>query len=283
LGYKDETLAVIAPLNGTPAERAGVRAGDLILKIEDQDTLDISLPEAVDLIRGPKGSTVKLTLLHEGDQESYEAPIIRDTILVPSVELEMVEASGDKKLAHLKLMRFGERTSEEWHRAVGQLVRECRRPSDCGVILDLRNNPGGLLTGSVFIGSEFLKSGVVVIQESADGTKEKYSVDRQGQLLDVPLVVLVNQGSASASEIVAGALQEKNRAEVVGEPTFGKGTIQEAQDFDGGAGLHVTVARWLLPSGQSVEEKGIAPDYLVEDDYETEIDEPLEKAKELLR
>lgn len=280
LGYKNGNLAVIAPLSGMPAERAGVRAGDLILKIEDKETTEVTLPEAVRLIRGPAGTTIKLTLLHEGESQPYEALITRETILIPSVEVEFKDG-----VAHLKLMRFGERTNEEWERAVGEIVSRCQgiNVSMChGVVLDLRNNPGGYLAGSVFIASEFLDSGVVVIQEHADGRRETFSVNRQGKLTTLPLTILVNQGSASASEIVAGALQEHGRAKVVGEPTFGKGTIQEAQDLEGGSGLHVTTARWLLPSGKSIDKDGLIPDNQIKDNPETEEDEQLEKAISLL-
>ncbi len=276
LGYIDEQLAVIAPLSGMPAEKAGVKAGDLILKVDEKETIDMTLPEAVSLIRGPKGTTVKLTLLHKGEKEPYVAEIVRATIIVPSVEVVFLE----EDIAHLKLMRFGERTSDEWAKAVTQILT--RQPTVKGIILDLRNNPGGYLSGSVFIASEFLSSGVVVKQEDAAGNQESYAVDRQGVLLHQPLVVLVNQGSASASEIVAGALQDHKRAKIVGEKTFGKGTIQEAEDLPGGAGLHITTARWLLPSGKSIDNEGIIPDNQIEDDPTTEEDEQLREAVKTL-
>ncbi len=279
LGYKDGILAVIAPLSGMPAEKAGVRAGDLILKIEDQETTEVSLPEAVNLIRGPKGTTIKLTLQHDGESDSYEAAIVRDTIVVPSVEVEIQDAEGGRTVAHLKLTRFGERTDQEWQEAVSKILTS--RPD--GVILDLRNNPGGYLSGAVFIASEFLSQGVVVQQESADGHRETFSVNRRGSLLTFPLVVLVNEGSASASEIVAGALMELDRAKLVGKTTFGKGTIQEAQDLPGGTGLHITTARWLLPSGESIDKKGVTPDFEVDLDPEKpEEDVQLKKAVEIL-
>lgn len=276
LGYIDEQLAVIAPLSGMPAEKAGVKAGDLILKVDERETTDMTLPEAVSLIRGPKGTTVKLTLLHQGEKEPYVAEIIRSTIIVPSVEVVFLE----ENIAHLKLMRFGERTSDEWATAVNQILTH--QPIVKGVILDLRNNPGGYLSGSVFIASEFLSSGTVVKQEDAAGNQESYSVDRQGMLFYQPLVVLVNQGSASASEIVAGVLQEYKRAKIVGDKTFGKGTIQEAEDLPGGAGLHITTARWLLPSGESIDNNGVIPDNQVADDPTTEEDEQLQEAIKIL-
>jgi carboxyl-terminal processing protease len=281
LGYKDGNLAVMAPLSGMPAEKAGVQAGDLILKIEDRETAGISLPEAVNLIRGSTGTPIKLTLQHEGQEEPYEVTIIRETIVIPSVEVEFKEAENGQKVAQLKLMRFGERTNQEWQEAVNKILSS--QPPVAGVILDLRNNPGGYLSGSVFIASEFISSGVVVQQESADGRRETFSVDRKGRLLEVPLVVLVNKGSASASEIVAGALSEYHRAKLVGETTFGKGTIQEAEDLPGGTGLHITTARWLLPSGESIDKKGVIPDFEVKLDPEKpDEDFQLEKAMELV-
>lgn len=279
LGYKDDQLAVIAPLKGTPADKAGVKAGDLILKIEEEATVGLSLDEAVERIRGPKGSKVKLTLLHSGEKDSYEVEIVRDTIIVLSVEVDFL-SSNNQTIAHLKLMKFGDRTADEWEKAVNQILDH--QPQVDGVILDLRNNPGGYLTGSVFIASEFLSSGIIVQQEQANGFKETYSVDRQGQLLSQPLVILINEGSASASEIVAGSLRDYQRAEIVGTKSFGKGTIQEAEDLPGGAGLHITTARWLLPSGESVDEIGLKPDIEIKDNPETETDEELDKAVETL-
>ena len=285
LGYKENQLAVIAPLVDTPAYRAGVKAGDLILKINDESTTEISIDEAMKKIRGPKGTKVKLTLMHSGEKEPYEVELVRDTIIVHSVEVEFpkIENCQSKSencvVAHLKLLKFGDRTADEWNEAVSKIINY--QPSVSGIILDLRNNPGGYLNGSIFIASEFLASGVVVQQEQADGTKETFSVNRQGRLLKQPLVVLINEGSASASEIVAGALKDHQRAIIVGTKSFGKGTVQEAEDLPGGAGLHITTARWLLPNGESIDKKGITPDNEIKDDPKTEKDEQLEKAIEI--
>ncbi|MFC1727805.1 S41 family peptidase [Patescibacteria group bacterium] len=285
IGYKDGVLAVIAPLPATPAEKAGIRAGDFVLMIDDQETMEISLPEAVSLIRGPKDSQVVLTVLHEGDQDTQEITIERGTILVPSVELEFLTSSLGK-VAHLKLMRFGDRTNGEWFEAVREIRKQCLvgvEDNLCfGVILDLRNNPGGYLLGAPPVISEFVGSGVALVQEDASGVKTAYNVTGNGQLLSFPLVILTNQGSASASEIVAGALQESDRAKIVGMKTFGKGSIQEAEGLSGGSGIHITTARWLLPSEKSVDKEGLIPDIEVEQNWETEIDEQLEKAKQLL-
>ncbi len=289
LGYKDDQLAVIAPLEGMPAEKAGVKAGDLILRIVDDkkkidvETTGISLPEAVTLIRGPRGSAVRLTFQREGVEKPFEVELKRETIVVKSVELKFIE-QANQKAAHLKLIRFGERTSQEWEEAVREIKNyKTQNPNFAGVILDLRNNPGGFLSGSVYIASEFLGNGVVVQQDKGEGEKETYSVNRQGSLISDPLVVLINKGSASASEIVAGTLQERKRAKLVGEKSFGKGTIQEAQDLKAGAGIHITVARWLLPSDRSIDKEGVTPDFEVKMDERDETKDPqLEKAVQML-
>lgn len=281
LGYRDSTLAVVAPIANSPAEKAGVKAGDLILNIKDEkkkvdtDTRNMTLPTAVTHIRGDKGSPVILTLLREGGAKSFEVTIVRDEIVVPTVELKFIEKSG-KKIAHLELHKFGGRTDKEWLAKVSEIISA--RPA--GLVLDLRNNPGGYLDGAVFVTSEFLQSGVVVKQEGRSNS-ETYSVDRKGNLTSIPLVVLVNKGSASASEITAGALQDSKRASIVGEQSFGKGTVQEVQDLTDGSSLHVTIAKWILPSGRWIGKEGITPDVKVEDDLTTEdIDEQLEKAVE---
>lgn len=281
----DKKVSVIAPLSETPAEKAGIKAGDVIIKIIDENakidklTEGLSLPEAVDLIRGPKGTTVKL-LLARGVEETFEVALRRDIIVVKSVELAFKQNSRGKTVAVIELSRFGDKTEEEWNKAVVRIKQERNL---AGVILDMRNNPGGYLEGSVFIGSEFINGGVIVKQDDGSGKVQDYEVNRKGNLIKEPLVVLINGGSASAAEIVAGALQEKGRAKVVGEKSFGKGTIQQAEDLDGGAGLHITIARWLLPSGKSIDKEGVKPDYEVKNDEKDQTkDAQLEKALELL-
>ena len=279
LGYRDSTLAVVAPIANSPAERAGVKAGDLILHIKDEkkevdlDTRGMTLPTAVTHIRGEKGTSVILTLFRDGGEKSFDVTITRDEIVVPSVELKFIEKNG-KKIAHLELHKFGGRTDKEWLAKVAEIVSA--RPS--GVVLDLRNNPGGYLDGAVFVTSEFLTTGTVVKQEGRKNS-ETYSVDRKGNLTTIPLVILVNKGSASASEITAGALQDNKRASIIGEQSFGKGTVQEVQDLSDGSSLHVTVAKWILPSGRWIGKEGITPDVKVEDNLETkDVDEQLDKA-----
>lgn len=286
LGFVDKTLAVMAPLPDNPAIKAGIKAGDLILNIKDEnkgidkDTQGINLAEAMDLIRGKKGQPVTLTILHDGENEPKEIKIIRDTINVPSVELKWRE-----NVAILQVSRFGEKTKEEWNKAVAEIIGRKQRGQLEGVVLDLRNNPGGYLRGAVELASEFIRDGVIVQQQGKEET-EKFEAVGGGRLVGTKLVVLVNQGSASASEILAGALRERTGAKLVGEKTFGKGTVQEPQELTGGAGLHVTIAKWLLPSGKNIHKEGLMPD--VEVEYESregepEFDNQLDKAIEELK
>lgn len=293
IGFKGSQLAVIAPLEGTPAEKAGVRAGDFIVGIKDEakgidmGTVGITLPDAVEAIRGPAGTAVTLVVTRQGAEEPLELEVVRARIEVPSVELSFVgsETSSGRQVAHLRLLRFGEQTNGEWGKAILNVKAHFSKENDSsskGLILDLRNNPGGFLQGAVFIVSEFIPRGVVVIQEDGRGNRQELTVSGRPRLSDVPLVVLVNGGSASASEIVAGALRDHGRAKVVGEATFGKGTIQEAQELDS-SGLHITTQRWLTPKGVWVNEEGLKPDVQAEDDPETEEDEQLEAAVQLLK
>lgn len=274
---RENQIVVVAPLADTPAERAGVKAGDVIIKIGDQTTDKLTLLEAVKLIRGPKGTKIKLAMWRPSIKSNFEVDLERATVLVKSVQLEF---KGD--IAHVKLMRFGDRTGQELQGAVDQIIIRKAK----GVILDMRNNPGGYLSGAVEVASEFLSSGVVVSQESVGAQKEDYSVTRTGRLTEIPLVLLINQGSASASEIVAGALQNHHRAQIVGEKSFGKGTVQESEDLRGGAGLHITVARWLTPNGNSIDKEGIKPDIEIKNEISDGSVEPkdvqLEKALEIL-
>lgn len=285
LGYKDGVLAVVSPLAGSPALRAGVEAGDLILRVTDtrrnfdQETTNWTLPQAVNEIRGPKGSEVKLTLYRESaEAKPFEVTIKRDEIIVDSVELEFVEAQG-RRFAHLRVNRFGERTKVEWDQAVEKITTA--QPAVAGVVLDLRNNPGGFFDGAIELASEFIEAGIVVSQRGRDDNQRDFNALGGARLAKMPLVVLVNQGSASASEIVAGALRDRLQVQLVGEQTFGKGTVQDRQELSNGAGLHITVARWMLPSGAWIHDDGIKPDVEVKDDRETEADEVLERGLQL--
>lgn len=300
LGLKDGHVIVVAPLKASPAEKAGIKPGDAILKVNDEETIGWTLPQAVTKIRGPRGTRVTLNILHESAQKPADISIVRDTISVPSVETwvkatsEINEISGLKearslksfpgKIAYLRLSRFGDHTNEDWEKAVTDIVRsKTTNGSIKGLVFDLRNNPGGYLEGSVFIASEFIKSGTIVSQMNSNGTKQDFPASGRGSLLDIPLVVLVNKGSASASEIVAGALRDYKRATLVGETTFGKGSVQTPEELRDGSSIHITTGKFLLPKGDFIMKKGVAPDVLVEmNDYDATRDAQLAKAIELL-
>jgi len=291
LGYKDEQLAVMAPLKGMPAEKAGVKAGDLILHIKDvekgidEDTRGMSLPDAVDKIRGEKGKVITLTLYRLGADKTFDVDLARDTILIPSVDLQWLTPEGKAvaddegytgpEVAHLSLYRFGDRTESEWNDAVDQILKQNNLK---GIVLDLRNNPGGYLNGAIFIASEFIDSGLVVKQQGRTQS-EDYSVNRKGRLIGKPLSVVVNGGSASASEIVSGALRDRLGVKLVGDKTFGKGTVQEQEELAGGSGMHITIAKWLLPSGEWIHKEGIPVAVEATDSAETtDVDEVVQAA-----
>lgn len=284
LGYIEGILAVIAPLEDSPADVAGVQAGDLIVNVADEqkgideESAEWSLDKAVDVIRGPKGSPVTLTLVREGATEPLEITINRGEIVVKSAELEFVESNG-KTVAHIQLSRFGERTNGEWDQLVNQIL--VRRPDIAGIVLDMRNNPGGFFDGAIDVASEFIEDGVVVTQKG-QFVEQDFKAQGQARLKNIPIEVLVNRGSASASEIVAGALRDELGAQLIGEKTFGKGTVQDRRELSNGGGLHVTIARWLLPAGDWIHEEGIPVDVEVKDDPETEEDEQLLKAIEVI-
>lgn len=284
LGFVDKTLAVMSPLPGNPAEKAGIKAGDLIVHIKDEekkidkDTNGINLMDAVDYIRGKKGTSVTLTIYHEKDTKPKEITLVRDTINVPSVELTWV--GKNNKIAQFKVNRFGDKTLEEWDKAVDEYISK----KGVGVILDLRNNPGGYLQRAIDLGSEFIANGTIVQQQGVDQT-ENFGVDRKGRLIGVPMVVLVNKGSASAAEILSGALKERLGVKLVGEKTFGKGTVQAVEELPGGAGIHITIAKWNLPSGKNIHKEGIEPDVKVEyvaNEKDAKADNQLDKAIETL-
>ncbi len=284
IGFRGSQLTVISPLPGSPAEAAGVEAGDYIVGIKDElkgvdvGTVGITLPEAVRLIRGSSGTTVTLTLLRGDDENPVVIDIVRASIEVPNIQV--LYLGENEEIAHIKLLKFSEDILDEWDDVVLTLLK---KQDLKGIVLDVRNNPGGFMQRAADIASEFLENGsLIVVQESSDGMRDEYRVDRIGRFRNTRVVVLINQGSASASEILAGALKDNKIAKLVGEPTFGKGTIQESQQVDNGAGLHITIARWLTPSGFWVDEGGLNPDIELEDDSETEEDEQLLKAIEIL-
>jgi carboxyl-terminal processing protease len=284
LGYVDGVLAAVSPLEGTPAFKAGVQPGDLIINVKDEaknideDSSGWSLNKAVDVIRGPKGTPVTLTLVREGVDLPFEVTINRDEIIVESVTLEFVEHLG-KRVAHLKVSRFGERTDAEWNTAVTQILAQ--KNSINGIVLDMRNNPGGFFEGSINLASEFIENGTVVSQKDRL-YQQDFEARGVARLAGIPIEVLVNKGSASASEIVAGALRDQLGAKLIGTQTFGKGTVQDRRELSNGAGIHITVARWMLPGGDWIHDEGIPVDVEVEFNPETEEDEQLLKAIEII-
>jgi carboxyl-terminal processing protease len=285
LGYIEKTVAVVAPLKGMPAELAGVKAGDLIIHVKDElsgldeDTTDWTLQDAVNNIRGERGTTVTLTLFRPEEKvEPIEISIVRDQILIPSVELSFVEHNS-KRVGLVSLSRFGERTNEEWDSVVTEILSQ--KPEVSGILLDMRNNPGGFFDGAIDIASEFIDNDVVVSQQGKF-SKHDYKTKGKARLKDMPLLVLVNRGSASASEIVAGALRDDLGIKLIGEKTFGKGTVQDRRELSGGGGLHVTVAKWILPGGDWIHKEGLSVDVEVKDDATTEEDEVVFKAIEVL-
>ncbi|NTU73372.1 S41 family peptidase [Candidatus Roizmanbacteria bacterium] len=258
LGLKDNRIVIIAPLKDSPAEKAGVKPGDYVVKVDGQSTNGWKLPQAVSKIRGNKGT--KVTITFERNEKTFDLNIVRDQINVSSVDL-----SYEKQIAYLKLSQFGENTNREWDKATTEIANKWDKKEIKGMVLDLRDNPGGYLESAVFTASDFLSQGKLIVrQESTTTENVDYEVERQGKLLNIPLVVLINKGSASASEILSGALRDYGRAKLVGEKSFGKGSVQEALDLNSGAGLHVTVAKWILPKGDWIMGKGIEPSIKVD-------------------
>jgi len=279
LGMKDGILTVIAPLEDSPAAKAGLRAGDKILKVGDKSTADMTIDEAVDIIRGKKGTTVTLTVLHQGDQETKDVTITRETISVKSVRLDFKPGN----IAYLKINKFGDSTSSEFDAATNQIISRDTK----GIIVDLRNNPGGFLDKAVDVASRMIPKGKPVVSE-VDNTGKKDILYTSGgdKLSFIPTVVLINEGSASASEILAGALRDDSGITLIGKKSFGKGSVQELIDLPGNSSVKITVAKWLTPNGDSIMEKGINPDVEVEltqDDFNNNRDPQLDKALEIIK
>lgn len=280
LGIKNGILTIIAPLQGAPAEKAGLRAGDKIVKIDGKNTIDLSIEQAVDLIRGQRGTQVTLTILRSGEQDTRDIKVERNVINVKSVT---AETKGDN-VAYIKITRFGEETSKDFQTALQKAV--AKKPS--GIIIDLRNNPGGYLQSSIDMASKLLpKNDVVVIEESGDKQQKKMYTTGGDIASGFPTVVLINEGSASASEILAGALKDdRSNVTLVGKKSFGKGSVQEFIDMPQGTAIKITVARWLTPSGKQINEEGIHPDVevnLTNEDFDNDRDPQLDKALEILK
>jgi carboxyl-terminal processing protease len=277
LGKKGSYIVVIAPISGFPAEKAGLKAGDLIIKIDDQDATNLNIDEAVTRIRGTEGTTVKLGIIRS-DTEALELSIVRAIITIPSVTSKILEGN----IGYVQISRFADDTVSSFNKIAGDFDAA----NVSGIILDLRNNPGGYLDGAVGVAEAWLKDGQVILEEKRAGiTVKTFRAESTGVLNGVPTVVLINEGSASASEIVAGALKDNNAATIVGVTSFGKGSVQEFSTFSEGDVLKVTVARWYTPAGQNIDKEGIEPDIvqeLTEEDVASSADSQLEAAKSAL-
>ena len=292
IGIRKEILTIIAPLDGTPAAKAGLVAGDKIYSINGETTSGMSVDEAVNKIRGAKGTDVTLTIFKDGAVAAKDIVITRDTIVVKSVKTETLTSTGAKETGQagekkdsdifvLKVSNFNNDTLDLFNKA----VQEALTKNPKGIVLDLRNNPGGYLDTAIEMSSEWVDEGVIVTEKFSDDKKNEYLPRGRARLKDYPTVVLVNGGSASASEIMAGALRDHKKATLVGEKTFGKGSVQTLKDFSDGSSIKVTVAKWLTPNGDSINELGIKPDVevkMTKEDYEAEKDPQTDKALEVL-
>jgi len=278
VGVQNQALTVIAPLDGTPAAKANLRPGDIIAKINDKDTSSMTINEAVKSIRGDKGTAVKLTIVKKDTSEVQELSVVRDLIQVKSV----TSSIKDGNIGYVRISQFSDGTVS----SLTTVLNDFKSKSVKGVILDLRNNPGGYLQGAQGVASMFVSSGVVVSQAGRDGSKQDMYTVGNPILPDTAMVVLVNGGSASAAEIVSGAIQDRGRGQLVGEKTFGKGSVQSVFNLPGGSSLKVTIAHWLTPKGRMIDKQGIQPDVVValtSDDAKAARDPQIDKAMELLK
>lgn len=273
-----EYLTIISPIEGSPAEAAGLKPGDQIIAINGVDMTGTTPEQARQKVLGPAGTTVILTVTREGEADSLEFILTRARITIPSVTGEMLE----NNIAYVDINQFGEKTTGELSAVLDELLAQ--NPS--GIIIDLRNNPGGYLHTSVEVASEFIDSGVILYEQYGDGNRDTYNALGNGRATEFPIVVLVNEGSASASEILAGALQDYERAQLVGVQSYGKGSVQQwvpLSDEQGAA--RVTIARWLTPEERLIDGIGLTPDFIVEiteEDFANELDPQLDKAIEVL-
>lgn len=280
IGIKKDLLTVIAPLKGTPGQRAGLKSGDIILKIDGKDSTNMTAEEAVSIIRGRKGTAVTLTILREGWISPKDIKIVRDTIKVPSLEWSLKDGS----IAYIQIYQFDENLSADFKADALEIVKSPAKK----IVLDLRDNPGGYLSIAQEIAGWFLKTGqTVTIEDFGKGKDQQvYKAEGSGILASYPTVVLINQGSASASEILAGALRDNRNVKLIGEKSFGKGSVQEVLDLRGGSFLKITIAKWLTPKGSSISEVGLEPDVkidITDEDIQDNKDPQLDRALEIIK
>ena len=274
---KNGLPTIVAPLSKTPAESAGLRAGDIIMEVGGSKTIEMGFNEVVDKIRGPKGSKVILKIVREGKDQAFDVEVTRDTIVVKSVEWEYKE-QDNKKIAVVKVRQFGDDTNSLFETFTNDVLRN----KVDGIIIDLRNNPGGYLESAITLSSYFIDGGTVVEEKDRNDNIKKYSVNRKAKLKDIQTAVLVNKGSASASEIFAGALQDRKRGKIIGEKTFGKGSVQEIVELDDKSAVKITVAKWLTPNGRTINGEGISPDIVIVNSEDGKTDDQSERAVQFL-
>lgn len=280
IGIKKEQLTIISPLEKSPAEVAGLKAGDAIAKINGKDASNMTTDEAVNLIRGPKGTDVTLTIYREGFSALKDFKITRDTIKIDSVKWEL----KDNDVAYIKINQFDQPLSEDFKKVALEILKSPAKK----IVLDLRNNPGGYLETAQEIAGWFMPVGETVTVESFGKSKQPtiYKTQGNASLADYPIVILINQGSASASEILAGSLRDNRKVKLIGQKSFGKGSVQQVLELQGGSFLKITVAKWLTPNGASISEVGLTPDIkvdLTDADTTANKDPQLDKALEIIK
>ncbi|MFA5013283.1 MAG: S41 family peptidase [Candidatus Paceibacterota bacterium] len=281
LGMKDGKIKIIAPIKGTPAEKAGVMAGDVIFEVDKKSTADLSVDEVVNLIRGEKGTKVELGLITKTGEVKY-LEITRDEIKLPTVEVEIKETASGKKVALLTIYQFSETVLADFQKNANILLNSGAK----GIILDLRNDPGGLLDQTDKIAGWFIKKGAtILVEQDKDMNRTVHISEGPASLENIPTVILVNEGTASAAEILAGALRDNRQLPIIGETTFGKGLVQQVVDIEGGSSLKVTRAKWFTPNGELIQDIGIKPTIevkLTEDDIANNVDPQYAKGLEEL-
>ncbi len=281
IGKKDGNIVIVAPLDDMPAEKAGIKAKDILLEVNGEAVTNWTVEQAVGKIRGVRGTKVKLKIYREGKSAPLDFEITRQKIEVKSVKMEIKQV-GEKTLAVIKLSRFGDDTEELMNKAVNEILTKGVE----GIVLDMRNNPGGYLDTAVSLASHWIEQGKVVVSEArSQGEPEQLFANRDNRLAKVPTVVLINGGSASASEILAGALQDYKIAKLVGEKSFGKGSVQQLIDISGGSAVKVTVAKWITPNGKNLNKDGLTPDLevkITEEDVKAEKDPQMEEAVKMI-
>lgn len=278
VGIKNSAIKVIAPIKGTPAEKAGLKSGDTIIAVDKKPTADLSVDEVVSMIKGKKGTKVTITISRDGIEGTKDIEITRDVIVVPAMDYSIKQTPDGKKIAYFAIYQFSDSVYQDFKTAAYDVLNQ----NVNGIVLDLRSNPGGLVDQAVDIAGWFINKGQLVLSEQdKDGSKIEYKSAGPSTFASYPVVVLINEGSASASEILAGALRDDRSAAIIGTTSFGKGTVQKVINFSDGSILKVTVAKWYTPSGERIQDTGITPTISVkmtDDDYNKNLDPQLDRA-----